>query len=312
MKPLLNADGTIDVSLNPNLHILFDFGYTFQYPIELAFNNNVIVTVQDFSDLMTITTSTTPNLFINSISFPFSVKYLDVQSKKIELLSIQNETAFAQFLDTINFGSQNTCNCDQTYVPICVEIENEIGTFFIESFLNSCEAQCEGFSENDALQNCSYSYHPSVIDTCFEFNFPVTLSNSNNEIITVDSEEALHLTLYTEYEYEFSFPLTVTQLETSTEIIIHTSEDFGSLLSSCINNNITTPITDCITFNYPIQLVAPQQATIEVNTDEELNNALDDSNIFYDFVYPFEIIENQLIVTVNSETELNTILADCN
>jgi len=69
-----DENGNVDQTNNPAGNIVFDFCFDFVYPIELSFNTDTTVTVNSLDELIDIYSSSTENLFINGIAFPFQVE----------------------------------------------------------------------------------------------------------------------------------------------------------------------------------------------------------------------------------------------
>jgi hypothetical protein len=143
---LYNDDGTEIGNMNPSGNLIFDFCFEFVYPINLIYNNGSIITINSNEELILVLINSTDQLFIIGIEFPFNVEIYNPDTNEIELLTITNETEFANLLASCIFG--DSCFCTAEYDPVCVEIIENDQTIII-TFPNACYAECEGFTEED-------------------------------------------------------------------------------------------------------------------------------------------------------------------
>ncbi len=90
MKSLFNDDGNLNNDENPAGNVVFDFCFDFVYPLDLSFNNGTTVTVADLDGLINIIFSSTENLFITGIAFPFNVETYNEDTNAIEIVTINN------------------------------------------------------------------------------------------------------------------------------------------------------------------------------------------------------------------------------
>ncbi|WP_460219513.1 hypothetical protein [Psychroserpens sp. MEBiC05023] len=69
---------------------------------------------------------------------------------------------------------------------------------------------------------------------------------------------------------------------------------------------------ECFEFNFPLSIITDDGETIEVNSQEELDNELYDA-YYFDFVYPFSVTlaEDGEVITINNAEELEELLEDC-
>ena len=87
-----------------------------------------------------------------------------------------------------------------------------------------------------------------------------------------------------------------------------TPNDF---VENCADDGNNTGGFECFEFNFPLTIITDDQQTITVNSQEELDNAL--YNAFYfDFVYPFEVTDDEgEIEVIEDEEDLFELLDDC-
>ena len=139
-------DGTAIENMNPTGHLIFDFCFEFVYPINLLYNNGSIITINSNEELIEVLINMTDQLYIAGIEFPFNVEVYNPETNEIELLTITNETEFANLLASCFFD--NSCECDDEFDPVCIEIIENNEPIII-TFPNACYALCEGFTEED-------------------------------------------------------------------------------------------------------------------------------------------------------------------
>ena len=148
LSNLYHDDGTLNESMNPSGHLIFDFCFEFVYPINLMYNNGSIITITSNEELIEVLINMTDQLHIVGIEFPFNVEIYNPYTNEIELLTITNETEFANLLASCFFD--NFCECDDELNPVCIEII-EANQPITVKFPNACYAECEGFTENDFI-----------------------------------------------------------------------------------------------------------------------------------------------------------------
>ena len=165
LSNLYADDGTAIESMNPTGHLIFDFCFEFVYPINLLYNNGSIITITSNEELIEVLINMTDQLHIAGIEFPFNVEIYNPDTNEIELLTITNETEFANLLASCIFG--DSCFCTDEYHPVCVEIIENDQTIII-TFPNACYAECEGFTEEDYVAcdgcDCDDVYDPVCVE----------------------------------------------------------------------------------------------------------------------------------------------------
>ena len=153
-----DENGNVDQTNNPAGNIVFDFCFDFVYPIELSFNTGTTVTVNSLDELIDIYSSSTENLFINGIAFPFQVETYNENSNTLEIETINNEDEFFSLLEDCNFDEIEDCYCTEEYDPVCVNVTDLDGELFTISYPNACYAICDGFTEDDFSEECEQDY----------------------------------------------------------------------------------------------------------------------------------------------------------
>lgn len=243
-----NDQGEVMASANPAGNIVFDFGFDFVYPLNLSLSNGSTVAVNSLDELIQILISSTDDLFVNGIEFPFDIEVYDEETDSIIVITINNENEFLDFLDSLDWDDDDLCVCTEEYDPVCVEVTDPDGTSFIISYPNECFAFCDGFDEEDFVDNCEDDYNNSGgYFECFEFNFPLTIITDDEVTITVNSQEELDSALYNAYYFDFVYPFDVTTDEGEVETIQGVN-DLLDLLEDCYDDwddNDPDPNDDC-------------------------------------------------------------------
>ena len=181
LSNLYHEDGTINESMNPSGHLIFDFCFEFIYPINLMYNNSSIITTNGNEELVEVLINTSDQLFIAGIEFPFNVAIYNPETNAVELLTIETENEFTNLLENCFFDTP--CDCDDEFNPVCIEIIQNNQPLII-TFPNSCYANCEGFTTEDFV-DCGLT---SCEDDCSLDEDPVCVEvlnpNGVYEIIT--------------------------------------------------------------------------------------------------------------------------------
>lgn len=233
-----NNQGDVIPSANPSGNIVFDFGFDFVYPLNLSFNNGTTVTVNDLEELISIMINSTNDLYINGIEFPFDVEIYDAATDSIVVITINNEEEFLDLLESLNWETQDNCNCTEEFDPVCVEIMDPAGVSFVITYPNACYALCDGFQESDFVEDCEQDYNNNTSNDCFTFNFPLTVITDQNQTITVNSQEELNNALYNAFYFDFVYPFDVTNSEGNV-VSINNENDFIDLLEDCYGVVVT-------------------------------------------------------------------------
>jgi hypothetical protein len=243
-----DMNGNLNADDNPAGNVVFDFCFDFVYPLDLSFNNGTTVTVNGLEDLVQVMLSSTSDLYVNGIAFPFDVEVYDEDDNEIEIETIEDEEDFIDLLEDCDFDDDDDCECFEVYDPVCVEISDPNGVTFTITYPNECYAECDGFDDDDFIEDCQDDYNPNGFD-CFEFNFPISVVTEDGAIITINSEEELNTALYDVYVYDFVYPFSVTVFEDEDDdnddddddddddeeeiVVINSAEDFEDILEDC-------------------------------------------------------------------------------
>ena len=271
-------------------NIVFDFCFNFVYPLDLSYNNGTTVSVANLEELITVIINSNEDLFVNGIAFPFNVETYNEATDAIEVITINNEDAFIALIEDCDFDIPD-CECYEVYEPVCVEIQDPNGVSFIVTFPNACYAECEGFTEEDFVENCEDDYNGNGGEDCFTFNFPITIITADGETITVNSYEELDNSLYDTYYFGFEFPFDVTT-DDGEVVTITNEEDFQELLEDCYDNN------DCFLEVEIIEELLMSCDTFEVEILNENGEIVDINHV--NFNENGELIVNGVPTVVDS------------
>lgn len=159
-------------------------------------------------------------------------------------------------------------------------------------------------SDEDFASECIATFD------CFEFVFPLTLTDANGDEKTVNNDEELadfYESLPQDFYAEFNYPITI-RLADGTEQVLANEEALNEAYDICFGEE------QCFTFNFPITVSAEGTETV-VNSETELQNFYD--NLSFDavpeFVFPFTITlsADDREVTVNNDNEFDAIYGEC-
>ena len=258
LKTHFNNDGTLNDTINPVGNILFDFCFEFVYPVTLSYNNDTEVVVQNFDDLIEILVNMTDALFIDGIAFPFDVQM--VENGELVTRTITSEEEFFALIDGCIIGDIDECICPAVYDPVCVEVQDPSGENFVVEFPNMCNAECEGFTQDDVVDCGANNPIGGNFSDCFQFVYPFSIVNDEGVAIEVANEDEFNTALFSTTSFEFVFPLDVTQevngqIET---ITLDNNESMVSLIVACESQGCNCPDVDD-----PVCVASPNGGVIE-------------------------------------------------
>ncbi|MDT0557122.1 hypothetical protein RM697_00595 [Ichthyenterobacterium sp. W332] len=230
----LGSQGDVMSTQNPAGNIVFDFCFDFVYPIDLSYNNGTTVSVNSLDELISVLINFSDDLYVNGIAFPFDVEVFNEDTDAIEIVTVNNEEEFAAIIESCDFDVPD-CECYEVYEPVCVEVTDPSGVSFTLTYPNACWAECDGFTENDFLDDCGDDYNGNGGFECFEFNYPITIITDNGTSVTVNSDEELNTAVYNSYYFDFEYPLSVTT-EDGEVVTINNVEDFYEVLDECYDD----------------------------------------------------------------------------
>jgi hypothetical protein len=107
--------------------------FDFKYPIKLVLNNESSVSIESFEGLLSLVVNETPNLYVSSISMPFSI----LIDNKVE--SINSEVDFFDLL--YNCGMIMPVQSD--FLSTCFTFKYPINTITIDNYVHTIESQTE-------------------------------------------------------------------------------------------------------------------------------------------------------------------------
>lgn len=229
-----DENGNVDQTNNPAGNIVFDFCFDFVYPIELSFNTDTTVTVNSLDELIDIYSSSTENLFINGIAFPFQVETYNENSNALEIETINNEDEFFSLLEDCNFDEIEDCYCTEEYDPVCVNVTDLDGELFTISYPNACYAICDGFTEDDFSEECEQGYE-SGAGECFEFVYPISIILDEGDPVIVNSREELFNAIYGAYHIDLVLPLEI--IEDNSVVTINSYDELEAIIEECFGDS---------------------------------------------------------------------------
>lgn len=267
-----DENGNVDQTNNPAGNIVFDFCFDFVYPIDLSFNTDTTVTVNSLDELIDIYSSSTENLFINGIAFPFQVETYNENSNTLEIETINNEDEFLSLLEDCNFDENEDCYCTEEYDPVCVNVTDLDGELFTISYPNACYAICDGFTEDDFSEECEQDYD-SGAGECFEFVYPISIILDEGDPVIVNSREELFNATYGAYHIDLVLPLDII-IEGDTVVTINDYDELEAIIEECFGDSygdidcsiedITNTLVNCF---WQIDFVDDDQYLYNLNSD---------------------------------------------
>ena len=267
-----DENGNVDQTNNPAGNIVFDFCFDFVYPIDLSFNTDTTVTVNSLDELIDIYSSSSENLFINGIAFPFQVETYNENSNALEIETINNEDEFFSLLEDCNFDEIEDCYCTEEYDPVCVNVTDLDGELFTISYPNACYAICDGFTEDDFSEECEQDYD-SGAGECFEFVYPISIILDEGDPVIVNSREELFNATYGAYHIDLVLPLDII-IEGDTVVTINDYDELEAIIEECFGDSygdidcsiedITNTLVNCF---WQIDFVDDDQYLYNLNSD---------------------------------------------
>ena len=171
-----------------------------------------------------------------------------------------------------------------------------------------------GISKNPTAFDDFIDQNP---DTRVEFPFSVTLNNTNTINL---NDEGDYQTLIQELEntdiqdeIQIDFPATVSLPDYQSLTVNDATE-----LQNIDWNGFNTSEINCLSINYPIEIISYnnlniEQEDFEIDSDIELFNFLNNmpnDEFFYQLEYPVTVIVNNNEVDIEDATELENIITD--
>jgi hypothetical protein len=234
MSENFDQSGNIESNNSAAGNLIFDFCFDFVYPLTLSYNNDSTVTVDDLNDLIDVIVNATEDLYITGIAFPFDVEVYDDTTDSIIIQSINNEAEFLSLISTCDF-SNDDCVCPNMYDPVCVEITDLNGEVFQITYENECHALCDGFNENDFIEDCyDNNYYDDFM--CFNFVYPLDIILEDGSVVTITDDEDFENTTYNNFFYDFVYPFTVELDEDGSFVNITNEEEFLNLIEGCFSD----------------------------------------------------------------------------
>ncbi|MGB2197086.1 MAG: hypothetical protein ACPH08_00315 [Flavobacteriaceae bacterium] len=249
-----DANGNADESQNPSGNMALDFCFEFVFPIDFEMSNNTIITINSLEELVDVLIESDDETYIVDILYPFDVLVFNDELDTIESMTIQNDADFSNLLDDCEFDLDEDDYCYEIYDPVCVEITNAHGESIVLVYPNDCYAGLDGFNENDFLEDCDTEDNHEdgwFENDCFDLVYPITLLNSNGDVITINSEEALlgfieewysencNNAEDCEFDFEVVFPITVEYYSESNQqtqtLVINSEEELEEYIEEYCN-----------------------------------------------------------------------------
>ena len=249
--------------------------------------------------------SSTEELYINGIAFPFNVETFNESTNAIEVLTINNEDEFEALLESCDFDETDDCFCTEEYDPVCVSITDSNGESFALLYPNACHAICDGFTEDDFSEECGEDY---VIGggECFEFVYPISVILDYGTPVTVNSREELFNATYGVYHVDLVLPLDII-IENDIVVTINGYNELEDVIEDCFGGvdfvidcsieDITNTLVDCL---WQIDFIDFNEFIYNFNNDGSYEVG-SDNNILTTGTWNFLLINNDLTINLNAD-----------
>ena len=229
-----DAEGNLALDENPTGNIVFDFCFTFVYPLNLSYSDGSIKQLNRLEDLIAVLLNTRDDFYVNGISFPFNVELFDEATGAVVKQSVEDESAFEALLARCEFDDNYVCI--EVYDPVCVSVLDPKGKPFTVTYPNSCYAGLDGFSEDDFLVDCKDKRQmPSLENPCFEWVFPLEIEDDEGRFVRVETKRDLKTSCYGMYDWTYVYPRKV-ELEDGTLEVLESEDGLFGLFEKCKND----------------------------------------------------------------------------
>lgn len=178
------------------------------------------------------------------------------------------------------------------------------------------------------------------MDMCFEFVFPITLILPDGKEVQVNSEEELDAAIDAYYEANpesfdfptFAYPISLNLADGSTAEV-NSDEELEAAFESCEGEESSDDESEgedeegfdegdeaeCFTINYPVTIITPDGVSSSVNSDEELDEIVDqyyeanpESEEDPTFAYPVSLtLTDGTTQDVNSDEDFEALFEGC-
>lgn len=205
----------------------------------------------------------------------------------------------------------------------------------LETYLAGCEFDDEWDDDDDWEVNpCdSIDFNFGQLG-CYNFVFPVGFVLEDGTTVTAQSVDDLEGIFDVDNAPEdFVYPITLEGVDDGETHTANNEDELGQLLEACFDfggpgdweDSVVYPVTfisvaddslgndNCYTYVYPVSLLTEDGETITTNSDEEILSAIFENGEIDDFVYPFQVINNEdgTTITVNNEDEAEDLIENC-
>ncbi|MEM9547071.1 MAG: hypothetical protein AAGA77_13905 [Bacteroidota bacterium] len=262
----------------------------------------------DQNSLMTRSITSGEGLELDCITIVFPFGVVDNTGTSY---SIEDENDFISLLDP----DGDTYIVDFEY-PIT--ITDEDGN---ESEVNDATELGEAFANclpNSWDENAFPAYLINEENSCWNLQYPISVSDLDGEIQTFDDEVSFVAALAEEPLF-FEFPISLINAEGEVVVANNVDELLTSLFD-CNGLDIDTTIWDggngfdfiaCYEIAFPFTVILTDGTEVEVNDHMEYCDLLLEGNI-QEFSFPMTLIDSDgETIEVNSQEELDELITDC-
>ncbi|HRG20911.1 MAG TPA: hypothetical protein PLQ57_07760 [Saprospiraceae bacterium] len=244
-----------------------------------------------------------------TIEYPFTLK--DDQGG---LHPVNDDTDFYTLFDSTTTG---IVIVDYVY-PI--NIADSTGTVTVINNLDELAQAFASCTPSGGWENGDFPAY--LIDdetSCYNLVYPISLKNVNGDIVAITDKTAFLAALAEDLHF-FVFPMTLDPVDGTADVVVNNTDELFNALISCggmpcdtiINweNNFET--IACYGIQFPITVTLINGTNQTIVNGQEFANVLLEGNVA-GLVFPIQLIDEQnQVITVNSETELNELVNECN
>ncbi len=156
------------------------------------------------------------------------------------------------------------------------------------------------------------------LDDCFELVYPISFANDQGDQFTANNEDELEDLKEEGSINAVVFPIKLLD-ENGDEVEVLDSNELGDLLEICQDNSnnqyslgeLLVLLSECYEIVYPVSFTDSASLLITVNSNSELLDATNSSQIA-EIDFPLEVTKNNVQVPVNNINQLNARVNTCN
>ncbi len=156
-------------------------------------------------------------------------------------------------------------------------------------------------------------------DVCFDYDFPITLSDGNGNTITVTNETEIqnfYEGLSEDADPEFVFPITIILVSDGSTVTINNDNEFDEVYGECFGMDDFDDFEDfdCFELQFPIQATTSAGGEVTLASEDELEEYFEnlEDNEVPNITFPITIVYTDgSTKKINSWEEAEMAFDDC-